>query len=868
MSNKITLTQLKTRIRDIDTPDEEIAAYLLSASDAFAPQVRINPELVDDEGAKADVTMRFFNAMSKRRRQKRYFQKIERGWDGLRIVSQGDSWFQYPFLMSDVIDQLFDDYAIYSLGADGDLVQDMLDQDEILQAVRQQNPHVFLISGGGDDLFGNGMLKTALHPFKAGKPAKDYPNATFGNRLRDVICIYRSIFERLLSEFPSLKILCHGYDYFRPSNGPWLGKPMAALGIEDKTLQAQIVAEMIDRFNTALVDLAGEFPGSVVRVSCLDCVRGNWHDELHPNNAGYAYVADNFRAVIASMVGSTTQFESTAQLSPSKEAMDKDKNEFDPTNLESLLVARPLLEMMALLKEQQANPKAVPAGERLKDALPVVIDMNMRFSGGRALAKSNVIELIEKHKRSSRSAADEVILRRKTRLSPQYIFAKLTPETIRFLAAHVQHGGTQEQPEKPFKDREIFMIWPDFDLDAHMHRTVATIKADAARKSFSAEGNGIVWAVVDSGISSDHWHFKRHQNLDLSDVDAALRHMDFTKDWADVDDLPESDRERALKAETAEALADRFGHGSHVAGIIAGEYLTDPENGWAGPGPIPKRGVAFKNEAFVYHKRRTENDEPSYSQTRQARLSGMAPHTKLVSFKVLDDEGRGEVSNIIAALAQIQEINEHGRHLRIHGINLSVGYPFNPEWFACGQSPLCVEVDRLVKSGVVVVVSAGNSGYGTKQTLMTKKMRAGMLMTINDPGNARLAITVGSTHSEKAHEFGPSYFSSKGPTGDGRLKPDLLAPGERIISCGAGAGTRDQGRPQDRNRLYIDQSGTSMAAPHVSGAIAAFLSIRREFIGQPEKVKEIFVNAATDLGRDRNMQGSGLLDLMRAIQSV
>jgi hypothetical protein len=59
-----------------------------------------------------------------------------------------------------------------------------------------------------------------------------------------------------------------------------------------------------------------------------------------------------------------------------------------------------------------------------------------------------------------------------------------------------------------------------------------------------------------------------------------------------------------------------------------------------------------------------------------------------------------------------------------------------------------------------------------------------------------------------------------------------------------------------------------MAAPHVSGAIAAFLSIRREFIGRPERVKEIFMSSATDLRRDRYFQGSGLVDLMRAIQSV
>jgi subtilisin family serine protease len=67
---------------------------------------------------------------------------------------------------------------------------------------------------------------------------------------------------------------------------------------------------------------------------------------------------------------------------------------------------------------------------------------------------------------------------------------------------------------------------------------------------------------------------------------------------------------------------------------------------------------------------------------------------------------------------------------------------------------------------------------------------------------------------------------------------------------------------------YVEESGTSMAAPHVSGVVAAFLSVRREFIGEPEKVKAIFVSTATDLKRDRQFQGAGLVDLMRAIQSV
>jgi serine protease AprX len=196
---------------------------------------------------------------------------------------------------------------------------------------------------------------------------------------------------------------------------------------------------------------------------------------------------------------------------------------------------------------------------------------------------------------------------------------------------------------------------------------------------------------------------------------------------------------------------------------------------------------------------------------------------------------------------------------------MSLGYNFEPEWFACGQSPLCAEVDRLVKSGVVVVVAAGNTGYGSLKSTIGATS-AGMALTINDPGNADLAITVGSTHRDAPHVYGVSYFSSKGPTGDGRLKPDLVAPGEKIISCAAGALKADAAKGKECD--YVETSGTSMAAPHVSGAIAAFLSVRAEFIGNTQRIKEIFVGTSTDLRRDKYFQGAGLVDLMRAIQSV
>jgi subtilisin family serine protease len=100
-----------------------------------------------------------------------------------------------------------------------------------------------------------------------------------------------------------------------------------------------------------------------------------------------------------------------------------------------------------------------------------------------------------------------------------------------------------------------------------------------------------------------------------------------------------------------------------------------------------------------------------------------------------------------------------------------------------------------------------------------------------------------------------SYFSSRGPTGDGRLKPDIVAPGEKIKGPISGGGSE-----------YKD--GTSMAAPHVSGAAALLMARHSELVGQPVKIKEILCNTATDLGRERYFQGHGLLDVLRALQSI
>jgi serine protease AprX len=410
------------------------------------------------------------------------------------------------------------------------------------------------------------------------------------------------------------------------------------------------------------------------------------------------------------------------------------------------------------------------------------------------------------------------------------------------------------QDQKADKDhRLIYKIWPDFPVKPLIDHSVATIKADAAGRSYAASGDGICWAVIDSGINAAHLHFghptANPQLQTLTHPSVAELHRDFT-----VAGSPSSENAKS-------ALVDNFGHGTHVAGIIAGGLLGDQ------PGAVD----VYEN---VFDSTGDDGGPPTQSlKKRQVAdlhaIHGIAPQCKLVSLKVLDDDGNGRSSDVILALVYIREsINGDPKLLRIHGVNLSIGYEFDAEMFACGQSPLCLEVDRLIKSGVVVVVAAGNTGYGTLASAQ-RETSVTLSNTINDPGNSNFAITVGATHRDAPHTYGVSFFSSKGPTGDGRMKPDLVAPGERITSCAAGKYLASNGGEiPDSPPAYIDDSGTSMAAPHVSGAIAAFLSIRREFILQPEAVKKIFMDSATSLGRERYFEGSGLVDLMRAIQSV
>jgi serine protease AprX len=451
----------------------------------------------------------------------------------------------------------------------------------------------------------------------------------------------------------------------------------------------------------------------------------------------------------------------------------------------------------------------------------VVVELRLRHQGGLSAAADRVRELL----RRIRPAAAETAI-----VVNAYVTVALTAAEIRQLVRMDADTAVRSDPPSTETVRAardaIHRLWPNFGTIALITRSIVTTKCQAVHRSFNATGRDIVWAVLDSGIDGDHPHFQQHKNL------VGLPH----KSFVDADD--------------ALALHDGAGHGTHVAAILAGEQTAERDE-------TLTAAVAYWDDV---------SDQLRSRETTFRSISGMAPECKLLSCKVLRPDETGDLTALLAALQYIAELNGGGKDLQVHGVNISVGHPFDPSWFASGLTPVCREVDNLVRSGVVVVVAAGNSGYGYAQDRKLQPIRLGFDMTINDPGNAALGITVGST-SSSPHSTGVSYFSSKGPTGDGRMKPDLVAPGERVISAASGS-LLAAARRVSPAATYAENSGTSMAAPHVSGAAAAFLSVHREFVGQPDAVRDALLSTATDLGRARNFQGAGLVDAMRAIQSV
>jgi serine protease AprX len=388
------------------------------------------------------------------------------------------------------------------------------------------------------------------------------------------------------------------------------------------------------------------------------------------------------------------------------------------------------------------------------------------------------------------------------------------------------------------------------------------VKADAAENLFKISAHGLAWAVIDAGIDAAHpafldrakypspgkgneiqvnqsrvkatydftylrsllalgaQHFisatgravkiSRQQQTELQDLRRRIS-LGREIDWDLLLPLVEVPHTAAYEKPAHE-------HGTHVAGIIAGNWPADE----------------------------TEEDHA---------LIGICPDLTLYDFRIFDNTGDTEEFVMMAALQVVAHLNRFRNNPVIHGVNMSVSIRHEVISYACGRTPICDECTRLVGDGVVVVAAAGNQGFNQLLETGGGEFGSYRVASITDPGNADAVITVGSTHRAQPHTYGVSYFSSRGPTGDGRRKPDLVAPGEKITAPIPNLGSKRM-------------DGTSMAAPHVSGAAALLMARHRELVGRPTLIKQILCKSATDLGREASFQGAGMLDILRALQSV
>jgi serine protease AprX len=409
-----------------------------------------------------------------------------------------------------------------------------------------------------------------------------------------------------------------------------------------------------------------------------------------------------------------------------------------------------------------------------------------------------------------------------------------------------------------------------------------TIKADAANRVFGISCKGITWAIIDSGIVASHPAFLDHDARDNRGrrIEPPPSRIKATLDFTcierirnfDLTAYPEGSPERsnAIDGVVAELsnLPGRSFNPNFAAEAkqrleaIARQLEARIPPDWNLIEPLITLGNEDDGSRLVSdHGTHVAGilgadwrETNTTTGTQEIRLQGVCPDISIYDLRVVNrDSAKRTEFAVVASLEYVQFVNSRAASNGpiIHGVNLSLSIPHEVRNYGCGATPVCAACDRLVNSGVVVVAAAGNRGWN--------EMEIGfgnfVFCSITDPGNAREVITVGATHPTKPHQYGVSYFSSRGPTGDGRVKPDLVAPGEKI-------------RSSIRGNMDAELDGTSMAAPFVCGAAAMLIARNKELSGNPARVKQILCDSATDLGREKYFQGHGMVDVLRAMQSV
>lgn len=327
MKKKITYEQLRDMVMDPDVSEQTIASYLAASKSegtAFHPIVKPDPKKVEiSEGARFEVasSLDWANRFSRERRRRIFNSRVDTARKPV-LVSEGDSWFQFPFLLDDVVDQLGPDYVISSLDAAGDTARNMVygSKEYMPELLRLKNKKVkgFLFSAAGNDVigsdeYGQSVLLQLLKDHSPGKPADwhiDY------QKLSKVLQFLETAYSEVIStirrdrDFAKLPVIVHGYDYAIPGGYPgdprnpswakqdqWLGGPMKKKKITDHGLQCEIIKLLIDALYEMLGKIAGDSSKSYVYVANIrnKVPKNEWADEIHPTSSGFAEVAKEFR---------------------------------------------------------------------------------------------------------------------------------------------------------------------------------------------------------------------------------------------------------------------------------------------------------------------------------------------------------------------------------------------------------------------------------------------------------------------------------------------------------------------------------------------------------------------------------------------
>lgn len=337
MVEKITYSELLDLVRDPDTTDEQLQPYftLQTGAGGFDFELSVNTDTVimTEADAEFENAMQIGNGVERFRRRMRFFSNRRKHPDRLVILSEGDSWFQFPLLIRETIDHLSDHFNIWSLGAAGDTLQNMVegtprkDGFEFLIGLRRLRgaARAFLFSGAGNDILGEDpetklpMLEPLLRPFNGdvSDVAGHIDEAALDTRLEQLEAGYLRMISLVRNEpgAGALPIVIHGYDYAFPypfgaddprdpiyaKNDQWLGRAFATKDLDDPELRRAVLTRLVDRLYEMMNGLAAK--AGTTGVWVVDC-RGalpalsDWNDEIHGTSDGYAEISRRFRKVL------------------------------------------------------------------------------------------------------------------------------------------------------------------------------------------------------------------------------------------------------------------------------------------------------------------------------------------------------------------------------------------------------------------------------------------------------------------------------------------------------------------------------------------------------------------------------------------